>query len=193
MIFGLTKGWSRFKQLQNLSFTDHFWKSLFSSHRSIIKWYFFEFKKCGIFNLNLDGGEVLQKREQFCIKLRKEKKASILREKRAKLQAVDENGQSIYADESDKSEYNYSSYSRFRNEQGLLTFVLDECLPLHLTFKAGSVSLSSLTFVKVTHIKECIDALYQSQNFSQLQVLAIVSEIRKLVSCDELRVKEIIE
>ena len=48
-------------------------------------------------------------------------------------------------------------------------------------------------FVKVTHIKECIDALYQSQNFSQLQVLAIVSEIRKLVSCDELRVKEIIE
>ncbi len=86
---------------------------------------FFEFKKCGIFNLNLDGGEVLQKREQFCIKLRKEKKASILREKRAKLQAVDENGQSIYADESDKSEYNYSSFSRFRNKQGLLTFLLD--------------------------------------------------------------------
>lgn len=36
-------------------------------------------------NLNLDEGEVLHKREQFCVKLRKEKKALILREKRAKL------------------------------------------------------------------------------------------------------------
>ncbi len=95
------------------------------------------------FNLNLDGGEALQKREMFCVKLRKEKKASILREKRAKLQTVDESGQSIHADETDISEYNYSSYSRFRNEQGLLKFILDECLPLHLTFKAGSVSLST--------------------------------------------------
>ena len=42
------------------------------------------------------------------------------------------------------------------------------------------------------HIHECIEALYNGPSMNQTQVLAIVSEVRKLVSCDELRVEKIL-
>jgi hypothetical protein len=101
---------------------------------------FFESKKCGIAYLILVDGEALQKREQFCVKLRKEKKALILREKRAKICTLDQSGETLVSDETDSSDYNYSSYSRFRNEPGLLKDILDECLPQHMFHKVGSVS-----------------------------------------------------
>jgi hypothetical protein len=50
-----------------------------------------------------------------------------------------------------------------------------------------------LTFFKITSIKECIDGFYHSRSFSQLQALAIIHEIRKLVSCEDLRVNEILK
>ena len=55
----------------------------------------------------LDNGDDLLKREMFCVKLRKEKKASLLREKRAKLLECSDADLAYFADELDKSNHNY--------------------------------------------------------------------------------------
>ena len=55
----------------------------------------------------LDHGDDLLKREMFCVKLRKEKKAGILREKRAKLLECSDADLAYFADELDKSNFHY--------------------------------------------------------------------------------------